>query len=98
MKRSAVIEKLRAARDSLERQGVTHVALFGSVARDQASDASDVDVLVRFARKADLSLLDVVHLENELSDLLGRPVQILRDPVERKALRARIEADRFDVF
>jgi predicted nucleotidyltransferase len=98
MNTSAVIEKLRSAKSALESMGVRHLSLYGSVARGAASTGSDIDVLVRFDDRADVSLLDVVHVEHELSDVLGLPVQVLREPVRRESLRARVEAERIDVF
>jgi predicted nucleotidyltransferase len=51
MKRSQVIEILSEQRSELARTyGVKSLALFGSVARDQATSASDVDLLVEFDR------------------------------------------------
>ena len=98
MEKSTIIEKLRSARRTLERKGVRHIALFGSVARGEANDSSDVDVLVRFERSEGISLLDVVSIENELRDLLGRAVQVTRKPIRRERLRARVAAERIDVF
>jgi hypothetical protein len=98
MNPTTVIEKLRAAREDLARMGIRHVALFGSVARGEAKEASDIDVLVSFDRKDEVSLLDVVHVENELSDLLGARVQVLREPVRHERLRARADGERINVF
>ncbi|MBL8664773.1 MAG: nucleotidyltransferase domain-containing protein [Candidatus Odyssella sp.] len=98
MNQAAAIEKLRSARGALERKGVLHLALFGSVARGEAGASSDVDVLVRFDSGAEVSLLDVVHIENELSDLLGTRVQVLREPVRRERLHARADGERINVF
>jgi uncharacterized protein len=98
MNQAAAIEKLRSARGALEQKGVRHLALFGSVARGDAGASSDIDVLVRFDSGAEVSLLDVVHIENELSDLLGTRVQILREPIRRERLRARADGERINVF
>lgn len=49
MRRDEVIEILRRHRDELKQQyGVKSLALFGSVARDEATNSSDVDLLVEF--------------------------------------------------
>ncbi len=63
---------------------IREFALFGSVLRDDFGPDSDVDCLVEFASDADRSLLDVIRAEQELSDLLGRPVDLVERPeVER---------------
>lgn len=48
--------------------------MYGSVARGQATDASDLDLLVEW--EPDRSLLDVVGLKQDLEDLLGVTVDI----------------------
>lgn len=63
---------------------IREVSLFGSVLRDDFRPESDVDVLVVFDPSASLSLLDMVDAEQELAQILGRPVDLLdRSAVER---------------
>ena len=62
--------------------GVSDFALFGSVLRDDFGLGSDVDVLVRFVPNSSHSLFDLVRMENELSRMAGRKV----DLVEREAV------------
>jgi len=70
MKRADVMQKLRGERESLrERYGVESLALFGSVARDQAGPDSDVDVLVEFGRP--IKLFDLVAVQQHLERCLG---------------------------
>jgi len=61
---------------------ITELALFGSALRDDFQAASDVDLLVSFAPHAAWSLLDLIRMQDELSSILGRPV----DLVERSAV------------
>ena len=67
-----------------ERYGVKEIGIFGSYIRGEQKGNSDVDVLVDFTES--ISLLDFIHLENELSDLLGVKV----DLVMKTALKSRI--------
>jgi predicted nucleotidyltransferase len=60
-----------------ERWKITRMWLFGSVLRDDFGPASDVDFLVEFQANADWSLLDHVEMEEELAELLGRPVDLV---------------------
>ncbi len=70
MTRADVLEKLRAERDTLRaRYGVESLALFGSVARDEAGPDSDVDVLVEFDRP--ITLFDLVAVQQYLERCLG---------------------------
>ncbi len=63
---------------------VSKLELFGSVLRDDFTPESDVDFLVSFERGSSWSYLDLVRMENELSEKLGRRV----DLVERTAVEA----------
>lgn len=63
---------------------ISKLELFGSVLRDDFGPASDVDVLVTFEPAAQWSLLDLVRMERELSERLGRKV----DLVERSDVEA----------
>ncbi len=63
---------------------ITEMALFGSVLHDDFRHDSDVDVLVRFHPKARHSLFDLGHMEEELSRIFGREVELVeRVAVER---------------
>jgi uncharacterized protein len=67
-----------------QRRRITELALFGSVLRDDFRPDSDVDVLVSFADDARWSLLDHIAMEEELSQLLGRKVDLVsRRAIER---------------
>ena len=57
---------------------VAMIGVFGSMARGEASDQSDIDLLVRFSRRK--SLLTLVRLEREISTALGRKVDLLTEP------------------
>ena len=66
--------------------GARNVRIFGSVARGEADEASDIDFLVEM--EPGMSLLDLGGLQVELESLLGRPV----DVVTVRGLKARIRS------
>ena len=68
-----------------ERYGVARLEVFGSVSRGEERPDSDVDVLYELVPGARLGW-DIENLTDELSDELGRPV----DLVSRKALHERL--------
>jgi uncharacterized protein len=97
MDRAHVIAALREHRAELEAAGVVHLSLHGSVARGDASTASDVDLIADFDSAREYSLLDRVALENRLTEILGVPVDLspaaaLKDPVRRRAAREAVLA------
>ena len=70
MKRDDVVRLLAEHRDELQHQfGVKSLALFGSVARDEATETSDVDVLVEFDRP--IGLFHLIGTEQFIAQLLG---------------------------
>lgn len=60
-----------------KRRQITELALFGSVLRDDFGPNSDIDVLVKFSPDAKLSFLALDQMEEELSEMLGRKVDLL---------------------
>lgn len=61
----------------LKRQGVTKAALFGSVARGEAKKRSDIDILIQYKKRDRKSLLDLVKLQFELEEKLGKKVDLV---------------------
>ena len=79
--------------DYCQRWRIAELALFGSVLRDDFRPDSDVDVLVTFADNANWSLFDHIAMEEELSRLVGRDVDLVsRRAIERSKNWVRKEA------
>ena len=96
MNRDEVLALLRAHKPILmERFGVTALALFGSYARDQASDSSDVDILVRFNGPA--TSRSYFGVQFYIEDLLGRRVDLVTDKALRPQFRPFVEQEALDV-
>lgn len=74
MKRAEVIQKLNAYQSEIRQHGVKSLALFGSVARDEATPSSDVDILVEFVRP--VGLFALIELESRLAEILGCDVNL----------------------
>lgn len=71
-------------REFCERWKITEFALFGSVLREDFRPDSDVDVLVTFAPDARISLFDLVDVEDELAEIIGRKVDLtMKRGIER---------------
>src|SRR5882672_6461572 len=77
MDKSTIIAKLREHESELKAAGIEHLFLHGSYARGTAiREVSDVDVIAEFAPGRRLSLLDMVAIENRLTDMLGVRVDL----------------------
>lgn len=84
MRRDDAIRILREHAEELRREGVQHVSLFGSVANDNATSDSDVDLIVETLPERPLTLFTIGPLHDLFSSLLGRPVDLVdKDGFER---------------
>ncbi len=92
MERDTVIATLRSHSADLARFGVSSLALFGSVARDEAQPASDVDLLVDFTEP--VGLFHLSRLQHYLEELLGvERVDLVTPAGLKPRLRDRVLAE-----
>ena len=96
MSRDEVLQQLRAHKNVLVEQfGITALALFGSTARDEAQDNSDIDLLVRFDGPA--TSRRYFGVQFYIEDLLGQSIDLVTDKALRPELRRYVEAEAVDV-
>ncbi len=76
--------------DICQRNDIVFLGLFGSFARGDFTPESDVDLLVRFSTPK--SLLDLARIEREMSERLGRPVDLVTEAALSPYLKERILA------
>jgi uncharacterized protein len=90
MKRDQIIAKLKEREADLRAHGVTHAALFGSVARDEETAESDIDILVDLDPAVVVTIYDYAGLKDYVASLFHGSV----DVIDREALkpRARLHA------
>jgi uncharacterized protein len=95
LNRQSVLNTLEAHRDRISEYAVKALFLFGSVARDEATLESDVDILVEF--NCPVGLFTLLGLQSYLEELLGCSVDLgtpnslrpyLREAVLQEAIRA----------
>jgi len=77
--RDEVIDKVSESGliDACRRNDITFLGVFGSYSRGEQREGSDIDFLVRFSRRK--SLLDLVRIERQLSEVLGMKVDLLTE-------------------
>ena len=75
----------------ISRYGATNLAVFGSVARDEASEHSDEDLLVDLPEQT--SLIDRADLKLALEELLQQKVDLIRRRNLKPELRERVIAE-----
>lgn len=75
MKQQRVLHTLKNHKQALSaKYGVTRIGIFGSMARDQATDESDIDIIVEMPP----DLFEMVHMKEELERILAAPVDLIR--------------------
>ena len=77
-------------RSLCRKYGVRSLQVFGSVARGEGEEGSDVDLLVRFSRP--VGLLHLVRLERELSEVLGVRVDLVTERALSPYIRVQVKA------
>ncbi|CAA9325775.1 MAG: hypothetical protein AVDCRST_MAG68-2232 [uncultured Gemmatimonadetes bacterium] len=92
MRRQQVLDLLHPHRDEIRRRfHVSSLVLFGSHARDEASDGSDVDLLVDFEQVP--SWTEFNELNDFLEDLLGTKVDLISPSKLKPRMRPYVERD-----
>ncbi|HEY6432880.1 MAG TPA: nucleotidyltransferase family protein [Acetobacteraceae bacterium] len=97
MERDAAIAALKAHEAELKQLGVEHLYLFGSTARGEAREDSDIDLFFDYPRGR-FGLYELMDVKEAATRILGRKADIMTRDSIHKALRARIEADAVPVF
>lgn len=97
MNRSEAIARLREHEAELKRLGVEHLYLFGSTARGDAREDSDVDLFFDYER-GKLGLYELMDVKEAAARILGRKADIMTRDSLHKVLRAQIEASAVSVF
>ena len=91
MRRNEVLKALESHAAELQRFGVKSLRLFGSVARDEGGDDSDVDLLVGFERPPGFS--SYMKLRIFLEDLLGARVDLVTESGLKDRVRPHVEKE-----
>ena len=98
MGRDQVVSLLRQHEPEFRDAGVAALFLFGSVARDQARDVSDVDLFFDLARPQGFTLFDLVALQQRMREILGAEVDLMTRKGIHPRRRPRVEAEAIQVF
>ncbi|MBN1450125.1 MAG: nucleotidyltransferase family protein [Anaerolineales bacterium] len=85
MDQKEVLATLKKLKSALDEFGVRSIALFGSFAREEAKDSSDIDILVEFDRP--VGLFEFARLKLYLEKKLGREVDLVTPDALREEMR-----------
>ncbi len=93
-----VLETLRAHEADLRGMGVAHAAVFGSVARGDASAGSDIDVMVELDDSQPMGIFEYARMKLYISDILDGPSDIVNRRTLKPLIRAKILRDAVRAF
>lgn len=79
-----------------QKHNISYLAVFGSQARGDANPDSDVDFIVDFSKRK--SLFDVIQVESEFEELLGKKVEMVTERSLKPLLRDQINKDKQVLF
>lgn len=73
LRREGLEEKLA---EVCQKNDIVFMAVFGSFVRGEQGSKSDIDIAIEFGKKSRKSLLDLVRIEEELTEIFGRKVDL----------------------
>ena len=89
---------MNANRPDLEALGLSGISLFGSIARGDAKDGSDIDLAVTLDASKKIDLFVFAALSDRLSRLLGAQVDLVVEPARNPRMQQEIDRDRVRAF
>ncbi|KKX28421.1 nucleotidyltransferase [Rhizobium sp. LC145] len=98
MKKDEAIERLRRNADAIRALGATSLYLFGSVARDEAAETSDLDLFIDYDPQSRFNAFDLVGIKLFLEDELHLPVDVTTRDSLHPMLKDKIENSAVQVF
>ncbi len=93
-----VLNILREHRTELNRLGIRHAMVFGSVARGQAGQESDIDVLVDLDPDSAIGVFEYARLKLYIAELLGDAIDVVNRKTLKPLLRESILRDAVHAF
>ena len=93
MKRDEIIRKLKEREIDLRAQGVTHAALFGSLARGDERPDSDIDIMIELDPAARVTMFDYVDIKEYIEALFSEPVDVVNRDGLKPLVRPQATAD-----
>jgi hypothetical protein len=97
MNRDDALKQLKQHEAELKRLGVERLYMFGSTARGEAREDSDIDLFFDY-EKGKLGVFELMDVKDYASRLLGREADIMTRDSLHKTLRRRIEETAVRVF
>jgi uncharacterized protein len=98
MDRKEIIARLKENEGALRRQGVAHVALFGSRARGDNRPDSDIDIMIEIAPEFPMDVFQYIDIVHSIEDMFPLRVDVSNREVQRPHVRPSAEREAIYAF
>lgn len=92
------LDILKDHQPELQRRGVKHAAIFGSVARGEARTDSDIDILIDLDQARPMGLFEYANLRLYIGEMIGGSVDVVNRKTLKRCLRDTIIREAVDAF
>ena len=92
------LQILREHEAELRGLGIARAAIFGSVARNEARDDSDLDVLIELIDKVQMTVFDYVGIKQAVAELFAGEVDVVSSAALKPAVRRNVKRDAIYAF
>lgn len=94
MQKQDILNYLKSNQEYYHNQyGIKFIGLFGSFARDEATDSSDIDILYKIEKDKKLSMFKYLQLTKQLEDLFNKKIDLVRDETLKPQIKSYIQKD-----
>lgn len=98
MDRQTALDRITRQKPALQAMGLKRVSLFGSTARGEAAEASDLDLAVTLDEAQAIDLFRFAAMSERVSHLLGAQVDLIVEPARNPRMQAEIDRDRVRAY
>lgn len=98
MDRDTALERLRRYQGELQERGILHAAVFGSVARGEATAESDLDILIEIDPSLSMDIYAYAGLKRFVADLFPLPTDVVNRTALKEGLRPCAQQEAFYAF
>jgi len=94
MQKEDILDYLKSNQDYYYNQfGVRFIGLFGSFARNEANENSDIDILYKIEKDKKLSIFKYLKLTKQLEDFFHKKIDLIRDEKIKSQIKSYIQKD-----
>ena len=98
MDKNAVLAQLQLHREALQQRGILHAAVFGSVARGEAREDSDLDILIYMNPEIPMDIYAYTNVKRYIADLFPTTTDIVNQAALKQGISIQAEQDAVYAF